>query len=336
MDGMATIVAFLALLAIVIGLAGVRIVKQAHVAMVERLGRFHKLLTPGVHVIIPVLEAVGATIDTREAVVELPPTPVITRDNITLQIDFVVFDRVVDPIKYRYEIQSPLTGISNLTATTLRNIIGAMDLDQILNSREKVNAELLEVLDKATASWGIKIMRIELKNIMVPPDVQQAMEQQMRAERDKRARILQAEGLREAAVRQAEGEKIAQITRAEGARQAVILQAEGEANAVVAVARAKAEATRLTLTAIAESPVDERVMSVRYVQALEKMAEGESSKLIIPAEAMGFLAAAAGIGEVLGAGAGAGRGGAAAGARAGEAAKGSAQAAATATEAGGV
>lgn len=329
---MASIVAFLVLLAIVVGLAGIRIVKQAHVAIVERLGRFHKLLTPGVHVIIPVLDSVAATIDTREAVLELPPTPAITKDNITLQIDFVVFYRVVDAVRYRYEIQSPLMGISNLTATTLRNIIGAMDLDQILNSREKVNAELLEVLDKATASWGIKVMRIELKNIIVPSDVQQAMEQQMRAERDKRARILQAEGLREAAIRQAEGEKIAQITKAEGARQSVILQAEGEANAILAVARAKAEATRITLTAIAESPVDERVMSVRYVQALEKMAEGESSKLIIPAEATGFLAAAAGIGEVLGGGVGGGKTGAA-GAGPAEATKASSQAAAA--EAGG-
>ncbi|HHW26787.1 MAG TPA: SPFH/Band 7/PHB domain protein [Firmicutes bacterium] len=292
---------FLALIVLVAAFAAtsIRIIHQSRVGIIERLGKFHAVAQTGVNVLIPVIDNMRAIIDLREQLVDYPPQPVITKDNVTIQIDTVVYFQVTDPIKYIYEIAHPRAAIENLAATTLRNIVGEMDLDETLTSRDTVNTKLRQILDEATDKWGIKVTRVEIKNIAPPRDLMDAMEKQMRAERERREAILKAEGDKRSAILRAEGEREAEVQRAEGERQAAILRAQGEAEAIVTVERAKAEGIRMIYQAIKESDPTKEVVAIRSLEALEKVSDGKATKIIIPSEAAGVLGALSGIKGIL-------------------------------------
>lgn len=288
------------ILVMVIAISSIRIVQQSTVGIVERLGKFHGKAERGVNFLVPFIDRMRTIIDLREQVVDFPPQPVITQDNVTMQIDTVVYFQVTDPVRYTYEISNPISAIENLTATTLRNIIGEMDLDSTLTSRDVVNTKLRSILDEATDKWGIKVNRVELKNIMPPKDIQEAMEKQMRAERERREVILRAEGEKKSAILRAEGEKEAailtaeaqkeaSIRQAEGSKQSQILRAQGEAEAILAIQQAKAEGTKLVFRAIKDSEPTKEVVAVRSLEALEKLAEGSATKLVIPTEVVSLL-----------------------------------------------
>ncbi len=281
----------------VIGLlfSSIRIIRQSTVGIVERLGKFHKRAEQGINVIIPLIDKFRAVVDLREQVVDFPPQPVITKDNVTMMIDTVIYYQVTDAFSYIYEIANPILAIENLTATTLRNIVGELELDQTLTSRDIVNTKLRVILDEATDKWGIKVNRVELKNILPPQDIQTAMEKQMRAEREKReailraegqktAAILEAEGMKQAAILKAEAVREAAIREAEGHRQAQILNAEGEAQAILNVQRAFAD----SLIMLRESAPDQKVISLKSLETLKSMAEGQATKLIIPGDLAGL------------------------------------------------
>lgn len=295
---------------IIIAFSSIRIIRQSTVGIVERLGSFHKKAETGVNILVPFIDKMKAIVDLRERVIDFPPQPVITKDNVTMQIDTIVYFKVTDPIFYVYEIANPIAAIEYLTATTLRNIIGELDLDETLTSRDLINSKLRIILDEATDKWGIKVNRVELKNINPPRDIQDAMEKQMRAERERResilraegekgAAILRAEGQKEAAILKAEAEKEANIRRAEGDKQSQILRAEGQARAILSIQTAKAEGMKRMLLAMKDSQPDESVLAIRSMEALEKIAQGKSSKLILPSEAVNMLASVKGIKEVL-------------------------------------
>ncbi|MEA1959813.1 MAG: SPFH domain-containing protein, partial [Bacillota bacterium] len=275
---------------ILIGLSAIKIVRQATVGIVERLGKYQKTAEKGINVIIPFLDTFRAIVDLREQVIDFPPQPVITSDNVTMQIDTVVYFQVTDPFKYTYEISNPLLAIENLTATTLRNIIGELELDQTLTSRDIVNTRLRAILDEATDKWGIKVNRVELKNILPPQDIQNAMEKQMRAEREKReavlraegqknAAILEAEGLKQSAILNAEAVKEAEIREAEGSRQAQILRAQGEAEAILSVQKAVAD----SLTMIKEAGADDKVIAIKSLETLKQIGDGQLLNDKLPA-----------------------------------------------------
>ncbi len=311
---------------VIIALSSVRVVKQSKVGIIMRLGKFLKVADTGVHFLVPFLDSMSYVIDLRENVVDFPPQPVITKDNVTMQIDTVVYYKVTDPVRYVFEIANPITAIENLTATTLRNIIGELDLDETLTSRDIINTKMRVILDEATDKWGIKVNRVELKNIMPPHDIQVTMEKQMRAERERREAILQAEGNKSASILQAEGEKQSAILRAEakkesmireaeGQKEAEILKAQGEAEAIkeIAIAKAKGEAEviyrvqeanakglREVFLAMKESDVDENMLALKSIEALEKVANGNATKLVLPSDTVNFLGTFKGIKEVLG------------------------------------
>ncbi len=311
---------------VIIALSSVRVVKQSKVGIIMRLGKFLKVADTGVHFLVPFLDSMSYVIDLRENVVDFPPQPVITKDNVTMQIDTVVYYKVTDPVRYVFEIANPITAIENLTATTLRNIIGELDLDETLTSRDIINTKMRVILDEATDKWGIKVNRVELKNIMPPHDIQVTMEKQMRAERERREAILQAEGNKSASILQAEGEKQSAILRAEakkesmireaeGQKEAEILKAQGEAEAIkeIAIAKAKGEAEviyrvqeanakglREVFLAMKESDVDDNMLALKSIEALEKVANGNATKLVLPSETVNFLGTFKGIKEVLG------------------------------------
>lgn len=275
--------------------SSIRIIRQSTVAVVERLGRFHKMAEQGINIIIPLIDKFRAVVDLREQVVDFPPQPVITKDNVTMMIDTVIYYQVTDPFSFIYEIANPIMAIENLTATTLRNIVGDLELDQTLTSRDLVNSKLRVILDEATDKWGIKVNRVELKNILPPKDIQTAMEKQMRAEREKReailraegqktAAILEAEGLKQAAILKAEAVREAAIREAEGHRQAQILSAEGEAQAILNVQRAFAD----SLVMLREAAPDQKVLSLKSLETLKSMAQGQATKLIIPGDLAGL------------------------------------------------
>ncbi|HHY34231.1 MAG TPA: SPFH/Band 7/PHB domain protein [Firmicutes bacterium] len=293
------IFAMVILLVFVFAATSVRIIQQSRVGIVERLGKFHGLAKTGVNVIIPFIDHVRAIIDLREQVVDYPPQAVITKDNVVMQIDTVVYYQVTDPVKYVYEIANPRTAIEYLTATTLRNIVGDMDLDQTLTSRDTVNARLRTILDEATDKWGIKVTRVELKNIMPPKDIQDAMEKQMRAERERREAILKAEGEKRSAILRAEGERESEIAKAEGQKQAAILKAQGEAEAILTVQRARAESLKMVFNAIREAQPTPEVVAIRSLEALEKVADGKATKIVVPSDAVEVLGALSGIKGVL-------------------------------------
>ncbi len=291
---------------IVLGiLAGsVKIVRQSEEGIVERLGRFHKRMTSGLNFLIPFIDRQRARLDMREKVIDFPPQPVITKDNVTMQIDTVVYFQITDSVKYTYEISNPIPAIENLTATTLRNIIGELDLDETLTSRDLVNSKLRIILDEATDKWGIKVNRVELKNIMPPRDIQEAMEKQMRAERERRETILRADGDREAAIRRAEGNKRSAILNAEGVRQKTILhaeaerqkrilEAEGEAAAILNIRKAMAEGIRL----ITGANPDKEYLALEALKSMEHVADGKSTKIILPNEMANVFGYLAGLSE---------------------------------------
>ena len=297
------------LLVFVVGMlfSSIRIIRQSSVGIVERLGKFHKKAEQGINVIIPLIDTFRAKVDLREQVVDFPPQPVITKDNVTMMIDTVVYYQVTDAFKFVYEIANPILAIENLTATTLRNIVGELELDQTLTSRDIVNTKLRAILDEATDKWGIKVNRVELKNILPPQDIQTAMEKQMRAEREKReailraegqktAAILEAEGLKQAAILKAEAVKEAAIREAEGSRQAKILNAEGEAQAILNVQKAIAD----SLVVLREAAPDQKVLSLKSLETLKSMAEGQATKLIIPGDLAGLAGVFAALKESVG------------------------------------
>ena len=302
------------LIVIVLSLSCVKVIKQSKVGIVMRLGKFQKKADTGVHFLIPFLDQMAYVIDLRENVVDFPPQPVITKDNVTMQIDTVVYFQVTDPVRYVFEIANPISAIENLTATTLRNIIGELDLDETLTSRDIINTKMRSILDEATDKWGIKVNRVELKNIMPPQDIQVAMEKQMRAERERRESILQAEGEKQSSILKAEGEKQsailkaeakkeAMVREAEGEKQSRILRAEGEAESIRQIAQAKAEGEATIIKnvfqAMKESDIDDNMLALKSMEALEKLAESDSTKLVLPSETVNFLGSFKGIKEGL-------------------------------------
>ncbi|HCC06604.1 MAG TPA: peptidase [Clostridiales bacterium] len=298
------------LFVIIVAIASVKIISQSTIGLIERLGKFHKKAETGVNFLIPFLDNMKAVIDLREQVIDFPPQAVITKDNIAMQIDTVIYFKVTDPVNFIYQISNPLNAIENLTATTLRNIIGDLDLDGTLTSRDIVNTKLREILDVATDPWGIKVNRVELKNIMPPRDIQDSMERQMRAERLKREAILTAEGqklaaittaegLKQAAILNAEADKESNIRRSEGEKEAQILRATGEAEAIILVQEATAKGNKVVLDAIKAADPSAAVISIKGIEALEKMAQSNSAKLIIPSEAVSLLGSIAGVKEML-------------------------------------
>jgi len=255
----------------------IRIVPQARAGIVERLGRFSRVLGPGLAIIVPFIDRLKPLVDMRERVVSFPPQPVITEDNLVVSIDTVIYFQVTDPKSATYEIVDFIQGIEQLTVTTLRNVVGGLDLEAVLTSRDSINSVLRGVLDEATGKWGVRVNRVELKAIDPPPSVQESMEKQMRAERDKRAAILTAEG-----------EKQSQILTAEGARQAEILRAEGDAQAAVLRAQGQAEAIEKVFRAIHDADADDQVLAYQYIQQLKEIANGQATKIwVIPAELSG-------------------------------------------------
>jgi regulator of protease activity HflC (stomatin/prohibitin superfamily) len=294
------------LFVVLIAYSSVKIIRQANIGIVERLGKFHKTAEKGINILIPFVDSFRAIVDMREQVVSFVPQPVITKDNVTMMIDTVIYYQVTDPFKYTYEIQNPIFAIDNLAATTLRNIVGDLELDQTLTSRDLVNTKLRVILDEATDKWGIKVNRVELKNIIPPQDIQSAMEKQMRAEREKRqaillaegqktAAILEAEGLKQAAILNAEAFKEAAIRKAEGSRQANILEAEGEAQAILNVQRAFAD----SLVMIKEAGIDDKVLALKSLEAIKQLGNGQATKLIIPSDLSGLGGVFAALKEVM-------------------------------------
>lgn len=273
------IVAIILLVAIIFA-RNIRIVPQAKAYVIERLGAYLTTWETGIHFKIPFVDRIARVSLLKEQVYDFQPQPVITKDNVTMQIDTVLFYQITDPKLYTYGIENPAQAIENLTATTLRNIIGDLELDETLTSRDLINTKMRLILDEATDPWGIKVNRVELKNILPPMDIQNAMEKQMKAEREKREAILRAEGEKEAAIRVAEGEKTAAILRADAVREQKIREAEGESQAILAVQRARAEALQM----IKDVQADSALISLRSLDALEKVADGRATKIIVPSD----------------------------------------------------
>ncbi|MBR2550021.1 MAG: SPFH/Band 7/PHB domain protein [Saccharofermentans sp.] len=269
---------------LVLIIPNIKIVPQATTFIIERLGTYRTTWETGFHMKVPFIDRVAKKISLKEKVADFAPQAVITKDNVTMQIDTVLFYQIVDPKLYTYGIERPITAIENLSATTLRNIIGDLELDQTLTSRDIINTRMREILDEATDPWGIKVNRVELKNIIPPKEIQAAMEKQMKAEREKREKILIAEGEKESAIRVAEGEKEAAILRAEAKKQAAIKEAEGQAQAILAVQ----EATAKGLQMIKDVGADDGLIAIKGLEALEKVGQGASTKIIIPSDLQGI------------------------------------------------
>lgn len=272
---------FIIIFVIVVLLAtNVRMVPQSQAFVIERLGAYVATWNVGIKILLPFIDRIAKKVSMKEQVIDFPPQPVITKDNVTMQIDSVVYFQITDPKLYTYGVENPLNAIENLTATTLRNIIGDMELDHTLTSRDTINTKMRAILDEATDPWGIKINRVELKNIIPPGEIQDAMEKQMKAERERREAILRAEGQKKSAILVAEGEKEAAILRAEAKKEAAIREAEGEAEAILQVQRAQAEGIRL----LKEAGADRSVLALKGMETFEKVANGQATKIIIPSE----------------------------------------------------
>ena len=295
-----------ALVAIVIGIivSNIAVVQQSYAYVIERLGAFQTVWGVGLHFKVPFIDRVARRVSLKEQVLDYPPQPVITKDNVTMQIDTVVYFQITDPKLYAYGVEQPMAAMETLTATTLRNIIGDLELDQTLTSRHVVNTKMRAILDEATDPWGIKVNRVELKNILPPADIQSSMEKQMKAERDRRQAILQAEGQKKSAILIAEGEKESAILRAsaekeaailkaEAEKQAAILRADGEAQAILAVQKAMAD----SLALLNEQAPNDQVVKLKAIQAMEKVADGKATKIIIPSEMQGLVGLANGLVE---------------------------------------
>ena len=294
----------IAIIALVIVVSNIAVVQQSRAYVIERLGAFQTVWGVGLHFKVPFIDRIARRVSLKEQVLDYPPQPVITKDNVTMQIDTVVYFQITDPKLYAYGVEQPMAAMETLTATTLRNIIGDLELDQTLTSRDVVNTKMRAILDEATDPWGIKVNRVELKNILPPQDIQNSMEKQMKAERDRRQAILQAEGQKKSAILIAEGEKESAILRAsaekeaailkaEAEKQAAILRADGEAQAILAVQKAMADSLEL----LNEKAPNDSVLKLKAIEAMQKVADGKATKIIIPSEMQGLVGMASGIVE---------------------------------------
>ena len=301
---MPIVLLIIVILALVIIISNISVVQQSRAYVVERLGAFHSVWGVGMHFKVPFIDRVARKVSLKEQVLDYPPQPVITKDNVTMQIDTVVYFQITDPKLYCYGVEQPMMAMETLTATTLRNIIGDLELDQTLTSRDVVNTKMRSILDEATDPWGIKVNRVELKNILPPADIQNSMEKQMKAERDRRQSILQAEGQKKSAILIAEGEKEsailkasaekeAAILRAEAEKQAAILKADGEAQAILAVQQALAD----SIAMLNEKAPNDSVLRLKAIEAMQKVADGQATKIIIPSEMQGLVGLANGLVE---------------------------------------
>ena len=290
------IIAVLILVILILLITNIKIVPQSMVFVVERLGAYQQTWETGLHFKVPFIDRVAKRVSLKEQVVDFKPQPVITRDNVTMMIDTVVFFQVFDAKAYAYGVNRPIQAIENLSATTLRDIIGSMTLDETLTSRDTINSRITASLDESTDRWGIKVNRIELKNIEPPLEIRQAMEKQMKADREKRASILLAEGEKQAAITRAEGEKESAILRAEAVKQQRIREAEGEAQALLTVQKAQADAIRM----INEAAPSQSMLALRSMEAMEKVADGQATKLIVPSDMQNLAATVASIQEIAG------------------------------------
>ena len=294
----------LIVLALVIAITNIAVVQQSRAYVIERLGAFHEVWGVGLHMKVPFIDRIARRVSLKEQVLDYPPQPVITKDNVTMQIDTVVYFQITDPKLYAYGVEQPMMAMETLTATTLRNIIGDLELDQTLTSRDVVNTKMRAILDEATDPWGIKVNRVELKNILPPADIQSSMEKQMKAERDRRQAILQAEGQKKSAILIAEGEKESAILRASAEKEAAILKAEAEKQAAILKADGEAQAIRSVQQALAESLAllnekapNDQVLKLKSIEAMQKIADGKATKIIIPSEMQGLVGMASGIVE---------------------------------------
>ena len=305
MDPIIPIIVVIGIILLVI-IRCIYVVQQSRAYVVERLGAFSKVWGVGVHFLVPFVDRIARKVSLKEQVLDYPPQPVITKDNVTMQIDTVVYFQITDPKLYAYGVEQPMAAMETLTATTLRNIIGDLELDQTLTSRDVVNTKMRAILDEATDPWGIKVNRVELKNILPPADIQSSMEKQMKAERDRRQAILQAEGQkksailiaegeRESAILRADAEKQAAILKAEAEQQAAILKADGEAQAILAVQKALAD----SLALLNEKAPNDQVIKLKSIEAMQRIADGQATKIIIPSEMQGLVGLANGIVEGL-------------------------------------
>ena len=289
------IIAILVMIVIGLLVTNIRIVPQARAYVVERLGAYHGTWQVGLHFKVPLIDKIARKVSLKERVIDFPPQPVITKDNVTMEIDTVIYFQITDPKLYAYGVESPMDAIENLTATTLRNIIGELELDESLTSREHINSKIRLVLDEATDPWGIKINRVEVKNITPPRDIQTAMEKQMRAERERREAILIAEGEKKSAILIAEGQKEAAILQAEAKKQTAIKEAEGQSEAILMLNKATADGLKM----IKDAQLDDAVIKLKSLEAFQKAADGQATKIIIPSEIQGVAGLAKSLGEVL-------------------------------------
>ena len=304
------ILGVLLILILIVVLSSIKIVNTGYLYVVERFGQFDRILEPGWHFILPFVDFVRRRVSTKQQILDVPPQSVITKDNVKISVDNVIFYKLLNPRDAVYNIEDFKSGIVYSSTTNMRNIIGNMTLDEVLSGRDKINLDLLSIIDEVTDAYGIKILSVEIKNIIPPAEIQQAMEKQMKAERDKRAMILQAEGLRQSQIEKAEGEKQSQILkaeaekqanirRAEGLKESQLLEAEGKAKAIEQIAIAEAEAIRKVNTAIIESGTDERVIALKQIEALKEMANSPANKLILPNETLSSLGNIAAIADTL-------------------------------------
>ncbi len=292
---MVTVIIIIAVVFIILAVLSIDIVPQATTHIIERFGTYKATFDTGFHMKVPFIDKVAKRISLKEKVADFAPQAVITKDNVTMQIDTIVFYQVLDPKLYTYGIERPILAIENLSATTLRNIIGELELDQTLTSRDIINTKMREILDDETDRWGIKVNRVELKNIIPPKEIQMAMEKQMKAEREKREAILIAEGKKEAAIREAEGEKMSAILRAEARKEAAIREAEGQAEAILKINEAKAQGLQM----IKDVQADDGLVKIRSLEAMEKIANGQATKIIIPSELQGVAGLATSVKEII-------------------------------------
>lgn len=280
---------------VVVAALGIKIIPQSKACVVERLGAYHRTMQTGLHYVLPIVERVANTVSLKEIVKDFAPQPVITKDNVTMQIDTVVYFQITDSKLYTYGVENPVSAIENLTATTLRNIIGELELDETLTSRDVINTKMRAILDEATDPWGIKVNRVEVKNILPPRDIQEAMEKQMRAERERRESILKAEGEKKAAILIAEGEKESTILRADAKREAHIREAEGEAEAIIKIQEATAQGLKL----LKDAKMDEAVLKYKSYEAMVDVANGTATKIIVPSELQNLATVGTTLGETM-------------------------------------
>ena len=288
------IISVIVLLILILVIRNIKIVPQAHAFVIERLGTYSATWETGLHLKVPFIDKISKRVSLKEQVVDFPPQPVITRDNVTMQIDTVVYFEITDPKLYTYGVERPLSAIENLTATTLRNIIGDMELDTTLTSRDTINDKIRIILDEATDAWGIRVIRFELKNILPPREIQDAMEKQMKAERERRARILDAEGEKRSQILVAEGLKESAILKADAVKEQKIREAQGEAEAILTVQKANADALRM----LNEAAPSDRVIQLRSLEAFAKAADGKATKIIIPSDIQGLAGSVTAVKEI--------------------------------------